>query len=85
MQVFYVFFQLWGTDKSSHALTTFGNVYLWIYFVPFIAQMLDGLGVGGGLRALNAVIDLAPLVVATLYSAAFASVVLSFRRVRETS
>jgi hypothetical protein len=83
--VFYVFFHLWGTDSSSHGLNTFGDVYLWIYFVPPIPQMTDSLGPQNGLRGVNAVIDLSPPIVALIYSVIFAAGVLFFRRVRQTS
>ena len=83
--VFYVIFQLWGTDTSSHGLNTFGDVYLWFYFVAPILQMTDSLGPLNGLRGVNAVIDLSPPIVALIYSVILAAGVLFFRRVRQTS
>src|SRR5438034_11301023 len=83
--VLYGLFQLLGTDKSSHGLSSFGDGYLWIYFVPWIASAMDKLGVGrGGLKGLNAIIDIAPLAVSLIYSAICASIVLFTQSKRAT-
>jgi hypothetical protein len=85
--VYWVFrsFGYYGIEKPGYtgSPTPFGNVYLTLYLVPPIARVANRLGVGGGLATVGLLEMFTPLVIAAVYSAAFALLVQALRRSRQ--
>ncbi len=79
---FYLRFGTYGLDKPgyAHSPTPFGEIYAFLYLVPLAWFAANALGVGGGLRTIGLLFWLSPLVVALIYSLAFAVAVTLIRR-----
>jgi hypothetical protein len=83
--ILYAFYWHFGRYGLEGSPTPFGSLCMLLYLVPIAFAAAEIFDVGGGLATVGAIEMFTPLIVAVLYSAAFAFLIVRRRIHRERS